>query len=553
MARDLGRKGGRTTAAARRRVIAPYADTVLDLADAAGLVGASWMLWRAVLKVIFALPVALSEATLLAQHTARDIAHAALAFVEAWIVAGRRGGKSRVAALVGLFKGISFDAARLAPGELAVVVIIAADRKQGRVVLKYLKGMCALPEVAPYVHRVLKESVELRTGVNIEVHTASYRTIRGYTVVAAVLDEVSFWRDETTSTNPDSEILDALRPGMATVPDALLFAISSPYGRRGALWSMYDRYYGQGDPHVLVVNADTKALNPTVPDHIIARAFDEDPVAAASEYGQGGHVEFRRDVEAYVDAVAIAAVTVAARREVPPASGTAYVAFCDPSGGSQDSFALAVAHRDGKDRAVLDAVRSRRPPFSPDAVVEEFAALLAAYGVGVVRGDHYAGEWPRESFRRHGITYVPSERTKSDLYRELLAPLNAGRVELLDVPTLRAQLVGLERRVGRSGKDSIDHAPGGHDDLANAAAGALVNALPLSGKKVVQWSSMAPRERAASVAAGIPAPAAPPKPGNRGTAHPMEGYADAEEPGFVGEVRWSSSASPAFRRATGGE
>jgi hypothetical protein len=39
---------------------------------------------------------------------------------------------------------------------------------------------------------------------------------------------------------------------------------------------------------------------------------------------------------------------------------------------------------------------------------------------------------------------------------------------------LIAQLLGLERRTARSGKDSIDHAPGGHDDVANAAASALL-------------------------------------------------------------------------------
>jgi hypothetical protein len=33
------------------------------------------------------------------------------------------------------------------------------------------------------------------------------------------------------------------------------------------------------------------------------------------------------------------------------------------------------------------------------------------------------------------------------------------------------QLVGLERRTSRGGRDSIDHAPGGHDDLANSVAG----------------------------------------------------------------------------------
>jgi hypothetical protein len=49
--------------------------------------------------------------------------------------------------------------------------------------------------------------------------------------------------------------------------------------------------------------------------------------------------------------------------------------------------------------------------------------------------------------------------------------INSVRVELLDHPRLIAQLAGLERRTARGGKDSIDHAPGGHDDIANAVAG----------------------------------------------------------------------------------
>jgi hypothetical protein len=52
--------------------------------------------------------------------------------------------------------------------------------------------------------------------------------------------------------------------------------------------------------------------------------------------------------------------------------------------------------------------------------------------------------------------------------------LNSGRVDLLDNPTLITQLCSLERRTARGGRDSIDHAPGGHDDVANAVAGALV-------------------------------------------------------------------------------
>jgi hypothetical protein len=59
----------------------------------------------------------------------------------------------------------------------------------------------------------------------IEVHTASFRAVRGYTVVACIADEVAFWRSDE-SANPDVEIPNGLRPGMATVPGALLLCIS---------------------------------------------------------------------------------------------------------------------------------------------------------------------------------------------------------------------------------------------------------------------------------------------------------------------------------------
>jgi hypothetical protein len=106
--------------------------------------------------------------------------------------------------------------------------------------------------------------------------------------------------------------------------------------------------------------------------------------------------------------------------------------------------------------------------------VREFAETLRAYGIREVRGDRYAGEWPVAEFRKHGgLWYRASDKAKSDLYRELLPVVNSRRCELLDNPKLVTQLVSLERRVGRGGRDSIDHPPGMHDDVANAVAGAI--------------------------------------------------------------------------------
>ena len=57
---------------------------------------------------------------------------------------------------------------------------------------------------------------------------------------------------------------------------------------------------------------------------------------------------------------------------------------------------------------------------------------------------------------------------------ELLPLLNSREVRLLDIPKLKAQLCSLERRTHPGGRQSVDHGPGGHDDVCNAVAGALV-------------------------------------------------------------------------------
>jgi hypothetical protein len=240
-------------------------------------------------------------------------------------------------------------------------------------------------------------------------------------------------------------------------------------------WEAYRRWHGQDGAPVLVWRAASATMNPTLPERVIAAAYERDPQAAAAEFG----AEFRTDIASFVAREVIDAATVPGRYELPRLSAYRYHAFVDPSGGAHDAMTLAIAHKE-EDRAVLDAVREVKPPFSPESVVVEFAELLKAYGISRVTGDKYGGEWPREQFRINGIEYDVADRAKSDLYRELLPALNSGKIELLDVPRLATQLAGLERRTARGGKDSIDHAPGGSDDVINAAAGALLLAAAKS-------------------------------------------------------------------------
>jgi hypothetical protein len=118
-------------------------------------------------------------------------------------------------------------------------------------------------------------------------------------------------------------------------------------------------------------------------------------------------------------------------RERAPMQSVRYFGFVDPSGGSADSMTLAIGHQE-HDIVIVDALREVRPPFSPESVVGEFSELLKSYRVSKITGDRYAGEWPRERFREHGIVYEPAQKPKSDLYRDPLTAINSRKLDLLD-------------------------------------------------------------------------------------------------------------------------
>jgi hypothetical protein len=196
---------------------------------------------------------------------------------------------------------------------------------------------------------------------------------------------------------------------------------------------------------VLVAQAASWVMHPGLDPSFIAEQYEDDPVSANAEYG----ANFRSDVDAFVRAEVVEDAVVRGCHELMPSPKSwKYHGFCDPFGGSQDSFTLSIAHGDG-DIAVLDCIREFRPPFSPENVVAELAGVLRSYGLREVTGDAYSGEFVRELFRGKGISYNISRKSKSEIYIDLLPMLNSGRVALLDHPKMVAQLCGLGRYLDR--------------------------------------------------------------------------------------------------------
>lgn len=318
----------------------------------------TWDSWLIFLAALFALPMTPEQLAIYSKHTGRSSSPRAPSH-EAWLVIGRRGGKSFILALIAVFLAAFRDwRPYLGPGEVGTVMIVAADRRQARVIMRYCTGLLkSVPMLKQLIEGETRELITLRNRIIIEVHTASFRTTRGYTIVAALLDELAYFQTDVTSAEPDVEVINAIRPGMATVPGAMLLCASSPHARKGALWDAYRKHYGKDNDPVLVWQAATREMNPAVPQAFIDQHLEDDPARASAEY----LAQFRTDVEGFVNRDVLEACISPGVHERAPIRALRYAGFVDPSGGNANSMTLAIAHYDSKARiVVLDAVRNSR-------------------------------------------------------------------------------------------------------------------------------------------------------------------------------------------------
>jgi hypothetical protein len=434
----------------------------------------SWSTWITVLRAAYGLPLSRSE-RMVFRSVSGGRAPPVDRVDEFWAIVGRRGGKSRTAAAIGVHAAC-FTKHKLAAGEIGEVAIVAATQAQANVIFQYCLGFIeASPVLAQAIESTTSTEIRLRGNIVIAVRAGSYRTVRGRTLLCAIVDEVAFLRDEL-SASPDVELYRALLPALATT-HGLLVGISTPYRRSGLLHQKHQDHFGKNDPHVLVVRGASRQFNPTIDRNIIARATQSDPEAAKAEWD----AEFRDDVSSFLDDATIdAAIDRGRPLELPPRQGVSYSAFCDVSGGRKDHFTIAVGHREG-DRSVIDVVRGCAPPFDPHQVVADYAALVAKYGVIKLRGDAYAEAWAETAWRGSDLIFEKSEINKSQIYLETVPIWTRNLVSIPNHVRLLRELRLLERSPHRGGRDTVDHPKRGSDDYSNSVCG-VVHVMTAKGK-----------------------------------------------------------------------
>jgi hypothetical protein len=347
----------------------------------------SWVPWLNALRVVYGLPVPSSARSLLKECTGRDRVQRKGGYSTALFLTGRRSGKSRIAAVIGAYEAaLAGHEKKLSKGEHGVVLICSPTKSQSRIVHGYLRAIFDAPLLRQEIVRDTKGSsnlhgFELRNGNRIEILAGDYRYVRGFTVVAAIVDEICFFgTDADTKLRSDTALIQALEPALLTTQGKLI-AISSPYAERGWTYKKFRQCHGNDQATTLVWKCASRTMNSTLPQQVIDERLQDDPQAGASEYLG----EFRSDVCTFVSRDTIEACVVDGRQILRPQSGVTYAGFVDLSGGRSDDAGLAIAHREGA-TIVIDVVERYRPPFSPDTIVAKMVQTLAEYRIDKVVG-----------------------------------------------------------------------------------------------------------------------------------------------------------------------
>jgi hypothetical protein len=439
----------------------------------------TWTTWLSVMKAASGQPLDLDElATFKCVAGNRNVPRRRPR--EIWAIAGRGSGKSRIVGAIAVHAGL-LSRHRLSPGEQGFVLVLSPTVAQAKVVFHYALGFI---EASPVLRRELygaptQYEIRLRNRVTIATHPNSYRSVRGRTILTAILDEASFFRDEA-SASPDVETHRAVLPSLIRTGGQLI-GISTPYRKLGLLYQKHRDHFGVDDDDVLVVQGSSRTFNPTLSETDISAASLADPEAGRSEWD----ATFRDDISAFLSEADIDACIDHDRPlELPPRPGIKYFAFGDASGGRHDSFAIALVHREPDQTIVIDVIRAVSPPFDPQQAIEAYASLIREYGVHSVTSDAYAAEWVATAWKRAGISHHNSELPKSQLYLEGLPTFTRRLLRMPNHPRLLRELRLLERRTHVGGKDSVDHGRTGSDDLANAMFGAIAQVT--SKKQVIK-------------------------------------------------------------------
>lgn len=434
-------------------------------------------------RAIFGLPIADSQMPIFTEATGFETyAPPEGGYRTTFSICGRRAGKSsRIAAPLACFLSCLVPHP-IPPNERGTVLVIGPVARQAKATFKTIhKILSRSPVLRDLIENVKQGGdeweISLSTRVDIRVVAANSRTVRGDLLVGVILEEGAFFRDSDTEQYNLQEIIDAVRPGLLTIPDSRLICVTSPWAQIGPVWEAYQNRATRLDE--LCWKLPSWRMNPTLPQKELDKERRRDEAIFLREFG----AEFSTANSALLPPEM---VDRAVARGVPFFTtnvANRCVAGLDPSSKGNDSFGFALAHKSIDGRIAVDWCQQWTPPgggrfIDYGYVLPQIMDQMNNYGATQVFSDQIcaaalAAEFAKRDFQ---FTQVGTFGSRAaDLYRTVRQLFIAGKVDLPDQPELIAQLKKLEEILSEGGR-SVVQARSGHDDLAVAACLAIYEA-----------------------------------------------------------------------------
>jgi hypothetical protein len=367
-------------------------------------------------------------------------------------------------------------------------MLLAPTLKQARIAFRYIrKYLKNSPILSKRIIRMTRDEIILDNNVVIGCHACTQDGVRGRTVVAIVCDEIGFWAFEEDAANPADEVLAALRPGMASVRNAKLIKISTPFTKSGVLWEEFQR---RGELDYPVWQVTTFEMNPTITPQMV----ESERQRSEEKYRREYLAEFTDSISSWIPSEILNPCIARGRQQLPRQHGLNYVAVLDPASRGHN-FALVIVHQVPDGTVVVDLVRiwtgSTKVPLPFEGVLNEIKTILDSYGINFAVGDQFNCDAIQQYLQKIGIMYeinVFGPQTRAQLFSGLKHLMVGGKIEILDDKALLQQLRNLTEE--RSQRGQIDIRPSrGKDDqavaLALATSEVMKHRLPDSFESVI--------------------------------------------------------------------
>jgi hypothetical protein len=157
------------------------------------LQGESWRAWRVLLIAAMGEQLSDQERDLFQRLTGRP-GEPRERVEEFWCVAGRRGGKTRSAAVLSAYIAALCDHSdHLVAGERGLVLFLAQNVQQAHVAFGYAAAIFeSVPALADMVLNRTADTISLCNGIDLQIRAASFRGLRG----ARLAKSVAYWKSK---------------------------------------------------------------------------------------------------------------------------------------------------------------------------------------------------------------------------------------------------------------------------------------------------------------------------------------------------------------------